>query len=78
MSSENILLFGFPDILGSCEDPGFPNNGYRETWQDSMAVGSTIIYSCHQGYHMSGASKTTCLSTLKWSNPKPKCLPLLN
>lgn len=70
-------VFFKPEILKSCEDPGYPENGYRETWQDSLAVGSTIVYSCHQGYYMSGPAETTCLHTLEWSNPKPTCISLI-
>lgn len=67
-------VFFKPEILGSCHDPGYPENGYKKSWQESMTVGSSIIFSCRQGYFMSGSSETTCLSTLEWSNPKPKCL----
>ena len=53
-----------------CNQPGAPVNG-RGSWTHTSA-GSTVHYSCENGFKLQGAPSITC-SRGKWSGAVPKC-----
>ena len=67
---QNICrLFFF--IVFECKDPGMPLNGIRTG--DSLQVGSSLSFSCREGFNIEGATSITCNVDGKWSSEIPKC-----
>lgn len=54
-----------------CPDPGTPNYGRRQL--ESLLGGSTVHYSCFDGYTLVGESKRTCRSG-RWTGSLPACI----
>ena len=54
----------------ACPDPGTPENGRRQI--ESLHGGSTVHYSCFDGYKLVGESKRTCHSG-RWTGSLPSC-----
>uniref|UniRef100_A0A8C7XQX3 CUB and Sushi multiple domains 2 n=1 Tax=Oryzias sinensis TaxID=183150 RepID=A0A8C7XQX3_9TELE len=61
--------------LVKCEDPGVPQFGYKGEDKGHFA-GSTVSYSCDQGYTLKGPEVLTCLRGERraWDNPLPLCV----
>ena len=55
-----------------CGDPGTPNNGLRVL--SSTTSGSTVEYSCVEGYMLQGNSLRTCQANAVWSGEVPSCI----
>ncbi|XP_056892730.1 beta-2-glycoprotein 1-like [Takifugu flavidus] len=54
-----------------CPYPESLLNG--EVYYTDTVYGSTINYTCDEGYTMNGADVSECLSNGMWSNPAPEC-----
>lgn len=61
--------------LVKCEDPGVPLFGYKREDKGHFA-GSTVSYSCDQGYSLKGPEVLTCLRGERraWDYPLPLCV----
>ena len=55
----------------NCGDPGTPRNGFRKLSRTTL--GSIVVYSCKNGFYLSGDSKRKCLSNRQWSGKLPVC-----
>ena len=56
-----------------CFDPGVPNNGLKQL--SSTTFGSTVRYSCRQGYRLEGQAQRTCQASGRWSGTLAQCMP---
>uniref|UniRef100_A0A8D0GC18 Sushi, von Willebrand factor type A, EGF and pentraxin domain containing 1 n=1 Tax=Sphenodon punctatus TaxID=8508 RepID=A0A8D0GC18_SPHPU len=54
-----------------CKSPGNPENGYSHG--DNYSVGSEVIFSCEEGYRLTGVVKVICLESGEWSHLIPYC-----
>ena len=69
-----LPVFIDPHTLGTkkvCNYPGTPRNGTRNG--TLFAVGSKILFSCKEGYDLTGDSEITCLRNNAWSGQRPTC-----
>ena len=57
-----------------CDDPGTSLNGNRQV--NATTFGSTVDYSCNDGYELVGRQQRTCRSTGRWSGSLPVCSPV--
>ncbi|XP_070604625.1 complement receptor type 1-like [Erythrolamprus reginae] len=63
----------------SCGHPGEPENG-RLIVSGDFLFGSTLHFTCEEGYKMIGQSSRQCVlngKTVKWSGSLPECQPIL-
>ena len=60
-------------IVTSCWDLDVfpPKNGKRIG--DDFSIGSTVTFSCDEGYELDGESKLTCRPDGQWSDHPPLC-----
>ena len=58
--------------LGSCENPGTPENGATEV--NSTRIGSVVTFSCNIGYFVKGALSVICNPDGEWSAEIPECV----
>ncbi|KAI8478628.1 CUB and sushi domain-containing protein 3 [Branchiostoma belcheri] len=61
-------------VAEGCRDPGIPTNGNRQG--NSFTYGSTVIYSCNEGFRLVGSSYLTCQSNREWNGEMPVCIPI--
>ncbi|XP_019620153.1 PREDICTED: CUB and sushi domain-containing protein 1-like [Branchiostoma belcheri] len=63
------------ELVKDCEDPGTPENGQRDS--DDFSVGSSVSYTCQDGYRLAGEATLTCTrspgSRPKWDHQMPAC-----
>nr|XP_039269167.1 uncharacterized protein LOC120344144 isoform X1 [Styela clava]XP_039269168.1 uncharacterized protein LOC120344144 isoform X2 [Styela clava] len=59
------------NIDSECPDPTDFENG--NVFGDSYVVGSTIKYSCKEGFILSGNATRSCHADRKWSGKQPVC-----
>ncbi|XP_063307067.1 complement receptor type 1-like isoform X1 [Pelobates fuscus] len=60
-----------------CADPGQIKNAHRQddSSEPKFAIGSTVTYTCKQGYQMSSLfNSRTCQTNKQWSNEPPVCI----
>ncbi|XP_061736324.1 beta-2-glycoprotein 1-like [Nerophis ophidion] len=57
-----------------CPHPRRPVNG--EIYYQDTVYNSTINYTCHEGYTLSGPRSATCQANGTWSASKPECKPV--
>uniref|UniRef100_A0A9J7XDS2 CUB and Sushi multiple domains 1 n=1 Tax=Cyprinus carpio carpio TaxID=630221 RepID=A0A9J7XDS2_CYPCA len=55
----------------SCLDPGIPVNGKRHG--NNFAIGSTVTFSCDQGYTLSDDEPIVCERNHQWNHALPSC-----
>ncbi|XP_032073620.1 complement receptor type 2 isoform X2 [Thamnophis elegans] len=63
----------------SCGHPGEPENG-RLIVSEDFLFGSTLNYTCEEGYKLIGDSSIKCAlngKSVKWSGKLPECQPIL-
>ncbi|XP_023815635.1 CUB and sushi domain-containing protein 2 isoform X1 [Oryzias latipes] len=74
-TSKGFELYFTSFELVKCEDPGVPQFGYKREDKGHFA-GSTVSYSCDQGYTLKGPEVLTCLRGERraWDNPLPLCV----
>ena len=58
-------------VVVTCGDPGTPSNGARELANQNF--GTTVTYTCNQGYRLVGSSQRVCLVSGAWSSQLPEC-----
>ncbi|XP_070564056.1 CUB and sushi domain-containing protein 3-like [Ptychodera flava] len=62
-----------PECLPHCEDPGSLENGeIEEDIEFPVCSGTSVTFSCHDGYTLIGPDTTTCQDG-EWSHPVPTC-----
>eukprot|EP00058_Branchiostoma_floridae_P008085 XP_002593573.1 hypothetical protein BRAFLDRAFT_125152 [Branchiostoma floridae] len=61
-------------VAEGCGDPGIPTNGNRQG--NSFTYGSTVIYSCNEGFRLVGSSYLTCQANRQWNGRVPVCIPI--
>ncbi|XP_068178138.1 beta-2-glycoprotein 1-like [Antennarius striatus] len=61
-------------ISKRCPFPGPLYNG--ELYYEDTVYQSTINYTCHEGYILTGASTSECLANGTWNTPVPVCKPV--
>ena len=59
------------DVEGDCEEPEPIGNGFILS-RGPYFNGSFVIYTCQQGYSMTGAAQRECVSKV-WSGDLPTC-----
>ena len=58
--------------VGICPELTAPDNG--SVSYPNTQPGSTVTYTCHSGYELSGVLSRTCQSDGTWSNTAPTCI----
>ena len=78
LKNENLDLTFRLTSVTSCWDLDVlpPKNGKR-TGND-FGIGSTVTFSCDEGYELDGESKLTCRSDGLWSDMVPLCKGMFN
>ncbi|KAM7393973.1 hypothetical protein PAMP_020802 [Pampus punctatissimus] len=61
-------------IPKQCPYPDLLSNG--ELYYEDTVYQSTINYTCHNGYTLTGGSTAVCLANGTWSIPVPDCKPV--
>ncbi|XP_047222121.1 beta-2-glycoprotein 1-like isoform X1 [Girardinichthys multiradiatus] len=64
----------FNCIPKQCPYPELITNG--ELFYENTVYQSTINYTCHEGYTMTGFSSAVCQANGTWSTPEPECIPV--
>ena len=59
--------------LITCTSPDSPNNG-SVTTMDGTSFGSTVAFSCEDGFDLVGEWTSECLNDGSWSSPPPQCV----
>ncbi|KAJ7417533.1 hypothetical protein WISP_63915 [Willisornis vidua] len=54
-----------------CHNPGNPEHGLL--YGDTHSVGSEVMFSCEEGFQLTGVTNLTCLESGEWSHPIPYC-----
>ena len=54
----------------NCTDPGVPSNGNHDA--SNFTSGSTIVFTCNDGYRLYGDASITCFRG-NWTSPLPTC-----
>ena len=54
-----------------CRYLSTPSNGYISS--NRTIFGTTVTFSCEDGYRLKGDSELTCFPNGSWSNPEPSC-----
>ena len=64
--------------VAGCGDPGDVRNGNQQVFGTRWAVGTSVLYSCNQGYQISGQSTSQltifCQSNGLWTGSAPTCV----
>ena len=54
-----------------CDDPGSPENGYKEG--SMFFYPNNVTFACFQGYELQGPEEIMCTERGIWSGPVPQC-----
>ncbi|XP_067107258.1 complement component 7b isoform X2 [Osmerus mordax] len=66
--------FGLPvNSTKQCDAPPALRNGFVLNPRDNYLVGTTIEYSCIDGYYISGDRMATCTDSQSWDSPDMEC-----
>ena len=63
----DCLLF----LVVTCGDPGTPSNGARQLANQNF--GTTVTFTCNEGYRLEGSRQRVCQSNGEWSNQVAEC-----
>ncbi|XP_076289244.1 uncharacterized protein LOC143213361 [Lasioglossum baleicum] len=69
----------FPPVCKSIEC-GYPANikyGGYTLINNTVTYLSQVLYSCEEGYEMTGRARLTCDIDARWNGPPPRCEPIL-
>ncbi|XP_029944330.1 sushi, von Willebrand factor type A, EGF and pentraxin domain-containing protein 1 isoform X2 [Salarias fasciatus] len=61
-------------VPAECETPPSPEHGWVNVTDESL--GSTVRYSCENGYELHGEPMSHCVSGRLWTNSPPVCRPV--
>ncbi|XP_065195333.1 uncharacterized protein LOC135826660 [Sycon ciliatum] len=61
-------------ILTHCPAVGVPKNGAKSPHTSTYL--STVHFSCHQGFKLSGSRQQTCMESGQWQPDMPVCKPV--
>ena len=67
------FFFFFLKTANSCPAISSFANGALDPASPATTTGSTVRFSCNQGYILRGASTRTCLADNTWSGSAPRC-----
>ena len=56
-----------------CSNPPTIAFGTPQPNTGPITCGTTVIYTCNQGYEIFGTSAITCLNNGQYSGPPPRC-----
>ncbi|KFM70320.1 E-selectin, partial [Stegodyphus mimosarum] len=59
-----------------CSFPRAPENGFFNLMSAKPEVGSTVTYSCNDGFKLEGSATSECTETRRWTSSIPRCLRL--
>ncbi|GFT20676.1 CUB and sushi domain-containing protein 3 [Nephila pilipes] len=65
--------FGLSEKAKTCPHPAVPIYASIVLSNKDMSVGTTVTYSCDEGYELFGESARACLPSGKWSGEIPNC-----
>lgn len=69
----------FPPVCKSieCGYPASINHGEYTLINNTVSYLSQVLYSCENGYEMTGRARLTCDIDERWNGPPPRCEPIL-
>ncbi|XP_063690765.1 fibrillin-3-like isoform X2 [Bolinopsis microptera] len=70
------LEFCYYTKISYCGDPGIPEHG--QVGGEKFNEGSTLNFSCDEGYKLEGYDRITCLSRELWNAELPSCREIKN
>ena len=68
-----LFVFFFSKTANSCPAISSFANGALDPASPATTTGSTVRFSCNQGYILRGASTRNCLADNTWSGSAPRC-----
>ena len=71
----SLATFNYPYNYYHCDDPGVPDDGYRNG--DDFNVGVTLQFSCNSGFVLYGSKTITCEQgnyEAYWTDDAPTCI----
>lgn len=63
------------ELAAGCSSLSHPANGYVNT-SAGTEINATAYYSCEVGFYLTGNASLTCLTSGKWEDSAPECLPV--
>ncbi|GFX80178.1 CUB and sushi domain-containing protein 1 [Trichonephila clavipes] len=68
-----FVFLGQSEKAKTCPHPAVPIYASIVLSNKDLSVGTTVTYSCDEGYELFGESARACLPTGKWSGEIPNC-----
>ena len=70
---EMFAYFDLFPVVVSCTNPGSIKNGNQDG-NSNYSFGSTVRFSCNQGFQLNGSGLLLCSSSGVWNSSNPQCL----
>ena len=70
---ERFAFFDLFPVVVNCTNPGSIKDG-KQDGISSYSFGSTVRFSCNQGFQLNGSGLLLCSSSGLWSSSNPQCL----
>ena len=70
---ERFAFFDLFPVVVNCTNPGSIKNGNQDG-NSNYSFGSTVRFSCNQGFQLNGSGLLLCSSSGVWNSSNPQCL----
>ena len=70
---DRFAFFHLFPVVVTCTNPGSIKNGNQDG-NSNYSFGSTVRFSCNQGFQLNGSGLLLCSSSGVWNSSNPQCL----